>query len=343
MQVRADPQVVGLLVRVRRPGRACRGTPADLVRCGHAPPPHQRGPRGRPAHRRARRTRPPAGSRTRSPTPRVQSMARIPTLAAMTARTLVVKVTAGADAPERCAQAFTVAATAVAAGVAVSLWLTGESAWFALPGRAETVRTAPLGPAGRPARRGPGRRHGDPVHPVRRPPVDRGRAMCCPASASPARRPSSRSRWPTAPRPSSTDSHNFGELVAIRSAAGDGGGGDDHAVVRPGGWPTAGLVALIGDHASVATTCPGPGRAPASGLVERPGSARDGRDRLDGLHRAAARRRPPRGRPGRRGRCPSRRRARPAPAPRSPVGGAGAVARVTAATRQSPVSATRRT
>jgi predicted peroxiredoxin len=52
------------------------------------------------------------------------------------ARSLVVKVTAGSDAPERCAQAFTVAATAVASGVDVSLWLTGESAWFALPGRA---------------------------------------------------------------------------------------------------------------------------------------------------------------------------------------------------------------
>jgi predicted peroxiredoxin len=52
------------------------------------------------------------------------------------ARNLVVKVTAGSDAPERCAQAFTVAATAVAAGVDVSLWLTGESSWFALPGRA---------------------------------------------------------------------------------------------------------------------------------------------------------------------------------------------------------------
>jgi predicted peroxiredoxin len=52
------------------------------------------------------------------------------------ARTLVVKVTAGSDAPERCAQAFTVAATAVAAGAGVSLWLTGESTWFALPGRA---------------------------------------------------------------------------------------------------------------------------------------------------------------------------------------------------------------
>jgi predicted peroxiredoxin len=65
----------------------------------------------------------------------------------MTTRSLVVKVTAGADAPERCAQAFTVAATAVAAGVPVSLWLTGESAWFALPGRAaafELPHSAPL-------------------------------------------------------------------------------------------------------------------------------------------------------------------------------------------------------
>jgi predicted peroxiredoxin len=52
------------------------------------------------------------------------------------ARNLVVKATAGKDEPERCSQAFTVAATAVASGVDVSLWLTGESAWFALPGRA---------------------------------------------------------------------------------------------------------------------------------------------------------------------------------------------------------------
>jgi len=52
------------------------------------------------------------------------------------ARSLVIKVTAGKDDPERCNQAFTVAAAAVASGVPVSLWLTGESAWFALPGRA---------------------------------------------------------------------------------------------------------------------------------------------------------------------------------------------------------------
>jgi predicted peroxiredoxin len=50
--------------------------------------------------------------------------------------TLVVKATAGLDAPERCNQAFTVAATAATSGADVSLWLTGESAWFALPGRA---------------------------------------------------------------------------------------------------------------------------------------------------------------------------------------------------------------
>jgi predicted peroxiredoxin len=59
---------------------------------------------------------------------------------------LVVKVTAGADAPERCSQAFTVAATAVAAGVPTSLWLTGESAWFALPGRAEEFVLAEAAP-----------------------------------------------------------------------------------------------------------------------------------------------------------------------------------------------------
>ena len=55
----------------------------------------------------------------------------------MATRSLVIKVTAGKDDPERCNQAFTVAATASASGIPVSLWLTGESAWFALPGRAE--------------------------------------------------------------------------------------------------------------------------------------------------------------------------------------------------------------
>ncbi|WP_101523434.1 DsrE family protein [Nocardioides houyundeii] len=52
-------------------------------------------------------------------------------------RPLVVKVTCGAEDPERCNQAFTVAASAVAAGATVSLWLTGEAAWYGVPGKAE--------------------------------------------------------------------------------------------------------------------------------------------------------------------------------------------------------------
>lgn len=52
-------------------------------------------------------------------------------------RALVVKCTTGTEAPERCSQAFTVAATALAAGAGVSLWLTGDAVWLAVPGRAE--------------------------------------------------------------------------------------------------------------------------------------------------------------------------------------------------------------
>lgn len=61
--------------------------------------------------------------------------------------TLIVKCTAGAEDAERCAQAFTVAATAAAAGAGVSLWLTGDAAWFGLPDRAESFvlpHSAPL-------------------------------------------------------------------------------------------------------------------------------------------------------------------------------------------------------
>ena len=53
-------------------------------------------------------------------------------------RSLRIKVTCGAEDAERCNQAFTVAATAVASGADVGLWLTGEAAWFAVPGRAES-------------------------------------------------------------------------------------------------------------------------------------------------------------------------------------------------------------
>ena len=52
-------------------------------------------------------------------------------------RPLVVKVTCGPEDPERCNQGFTVATAALASGADVSLWLTGEAAWFGVPGRAE--------------------------------------------------------------------------------------------------------------------------------------------------------------------------------------------------------------
>src|SRR5262249_3541053 len=53
------------------------------------------------------------------------------------ARNLVIKVTAGKGEPERGDQAFTGACTASPRGGPVSLWLTGEAAWFGLPGRAD--------------------------------------------------------------------------------------------------------------------------------------------------------------------------------------------------------------
>jgi predicted peroxiredoxin len=61
-------------------------------------------------------------------------------------RRLVVKATAGADALERCAQAFTIAAVAAGSGVEVSLWLTGEASLFALPGHAEQFELAHSAP-----------------------------------------------------------------------------------------------------------------------------------------------------------------------------------------------------
>ncbi|HET6908478.1 MAG TPA: DsrE family protein [Mycobacteriales bacterium] len=63
-------------------------------------------------------------------------------------RSLVVKLTAGAESPELCNQAFNVAATAVASGAVVSLWLTGEASWLAVTGNAERVELAHAAPLG---------------------------------------------------------------------------------------------------------------------------------------------------------------------------------------------------
>jgi predicted peroxiredoxin len=64
----------------------------------------------------------------------------------MASGSLVIKLTAGKDDPERCNQAFNVAATAIASGVPVSFWLTGEATWFALPGKAGELRLAYASP-----------------------------------------------------------------------------------------------------------------------------------------------------------------------------------------------------
>jgi len=59
-------------------------------------------------------------------------------------RSLVVKLTAGADAPERCLQGLTVASVAVTVGAQVSVWLTGESVWLATPeGEVELAESPP--------------------------------------------------------------------------------------------------------------------------------------------------------------------------------------------------------
>ena len=47
-------------------------------------------------------------------------------------RPLMVSITCGAEAPERANQAWTVAATALAAGADVRVFLTGEAVWFAV-------------------------------------------------------------------------------------------------------------------------------------------------------------------------------------------------------------------
>jgi predicted peroxiredoxin len=93
------------------------------------------GPGGRDRQRPSAAT---AGRAPAVPDSRARVRARVYS-ASMAAHTLVIKVTAGKDEPERCGQALTVAATAIASGVAVSLWLAAEAAWLALPGRAADI------------------------------------------------------------------------------------------------------------------------------------------------------------------------------------------------------------
>ncbi len=60
---------------------------------------------------------------------------------------LVIKLATGVEDAERVAQAFSVASTALAAGIEVSFWLAGDASWLALPGKAEEFtlpHSAPL-------------------------------------------------------------------------------------------------------------------------------------------------------------------------------------------------------
>ncbi len=50
-------------------------------------------------------------------------------------RPLIVKITCGAEAAERANQGLTVASMGLAAGASVTVWLTGEAVWFAVPDR----------------------------------------------------------------------------------------------------------------------------------------------------------------------------------------------------------------
>ncbi len=53
----------------------------------------------------------------------------------VSSRSLIVKITCGAEAAERANQGWTVAAMGLAAGASVTVWLTGEAVWFVVPGR----------------------------------------------------------------------------------------------------------------------------------------------------------------------------------------------------------------
>ncbi len=54
-------------------------------------------------------------------------------------RSLVIKSTTGFDIPEKTNQAMTVAVAAITAGVDTSVWLTGDSVFLAVPGRASQI------------------------------------------------------------------------------------------------------------------------------------------------------------------------------------------------------------
>jgi predicted peroxiredoxin len=55
------------------------------------------------------------------------------------AKQIVIKLIAGKEDPERLSGALSVASSAIASELDVSLWLTSEASWFALPGRVDEL------------------------------------------------------------------------------------------------------------------------------------------------------------------------------------------------------------
>lgn len=58
------------------------------------------------------------------------------------AKQIVIKLISGKEDPERLSGALSVASSAITTGLDVSLWLTSEASWFALPGRVDELSLA---------------------------------------------------------------------------------------------------------------------------------------------------------------------------------------------------------
>ena len=206
----------------------------------------------------------------------------------ITARTLIVKLTCGAEAAERANQAWTVAAMALAAGAPVTVWVTGEAVLVRGPGRQPDLALPHATPVA------------DLVETVR----TGGRIVVCTQCAarreltgddlvdgatSPVRRALSRPPWPTACRRSSTGPVRRGAAPQDASALSSPAlGTAGRRLSARGGEPGVerGLAAdLVGDLRDLAVEVVGLDVAGASGqrLPGRPANElRHARDRLHG-------------------------------------------------------------
>ena len=120
-------------------------------------------------------------------------------------RALVVKVTCGAEEPERCNQAFTVVGRGRRLRRGRVALADRRGRLVRRPGPRRGLLPPRGGPVGRPARGGDRRRAASRSAPSAPPAAGSPRPTCSPACGSPAPRPSPRRSSSTAPRRSSTD------------------------------------------------------------------------------------------------------------------------------------------